>query len=71
MGIRGEDVSDPLNKRDRPGDDERDVKKRPNVAGPDPKGARVYDRPQGGGRSMISWILVAIVVIALLLWLVF
>lgn len=64
-------MSDPLNKRDRVDDDDAVADERPNVSGSEPERARVYDRPERGGRSAWTWVLIAIIVIALILWLLF
>ncbi|HEX7002882.1 MAG TPA: hypothetical protein VF168_01685 [Trueperaceae bacterium] len=38
---------------------------------PQTRGARVYDRPARGGRSALTWTIVALVLILLALWLLF
>lgn len=73
-GGQGGDVSDPLDGRDRVEEQgTKRAKERPVVTGREPEGARVYDRPdrkEKSGMSKLTWALIAIVVIALLLWLV-
>ena len=38
---------------------------------PTTRGARVYERPERGGRSTLTWLIVALVLLVLALWLLF